>query len=66
MCGGVDGPSYDSGPVEICTGCKRQKWMCNCLSPYSWANKPINKNTTKRGLKERINKNRKLAKSLRK
>jgi len=61
MCGGVDGPSsdgYSDSRMETCVGCGRPRWMCNCLSKYSRANKG--------GLKKRVNKNRKLTKPLRK
>lgn len=61
MCGGICGPAgEDYRDAEVCPGCRRSRWMCNCLSPYSRANKP------KRGIKKRVNKNRKLTKPLRK
>jgi len=64
MCGGICGPSSEGGTyvdsrMEICVGCKRPRWMCNCLSKYSKAN------TKRGGIKKRVNKNRKLTKPLR-
>jgi len=50
----------DDDNIDICISCKRPKWMCNCLSKYSRANKP------KGGLKKRIVKNKKLTTPLKK
>ena len=85
MCGGICGPAgeegtYSDGRMDICVGCKRPRWMCNCLSPYSAAAKQTKKKLapmkkaifdnakekSKGGLKKRVNKNRKLTKPLRK
>jgi len=57
MCGGVDGPG---GPCEgaetyskTCSRCKLLIWNCKCSN-------------NKKGLKKRVNKNRKLTRPLRK
>jgi len=63
MCGGICGPAgEDYRNADVCPGCRRARWMCNCLSAYSAASKQKNK----AGIKKRVNKNRKLTKPLRK
>ena len=84
MCGGICGPgsdggNYSDGHMDICVGCKRPRWMCNCLSAYSAAAKQTKKKLApmkkamievadekrRGGLKKRVNKNRKLTRPLR-